>query len=537
MIFSANCNFSRGASFPTMASKLLICISANHATVARWRGGRLVDCEVFAADEAGIAEFRNYAAACGNIPAFMIVDAVEEDYRFETLPHASGSDRAQMVERKLRQYYRASPYCAASLIGRDGGKRRDDRFLFAALTNPEIVAPWLGVLVECQLPVGGIFLLPMVTSGILGMLDGKADNLLLVAAHPAGLRLTFFREGAFRLSRLSRGDAAAAVQGRTIIDEISNTRLYLHALRAATLDEPVSVVFLDHGDQLGDIPRQISEENASLQCSALGSGEIAKRLRLDPALLGISPAVIYLQLLGGSTPENNLASSAITAGYRRYRARRQLFAASAAAACIGLAWSGANLWQQFSTQENIDNTARRTAQVNIEYRTATLQFPAAPTSADNLKRATELAEKLRDSAVSPEPLLQVVGRALAPSPEIVLTELGWQYRPGEFDAGGTAGAAPRQTPPPGGPAPALRRHSGLLAGQVRDFRGDFRQAILSINTLAERLRGDPAVENVRVVQLPLNVSPGLALSGNTSDAPAQGGSADFRIVVTLKQPS
>ncbi|MCW5604758.1 MAG: hypothetical protein KIT18_09475, partial [Burkholderiales bacterium] len=118
-----------------------------------------------------------------------------------------------------------------------------------------------------------------------------------------------------------------------------------------------------------------------------------------------------------------------------------------------------------------------------------------------------------------------------------LTELGWLYGPGEFVAGGPAGAAPRQTPPPGGPAPALRRHSGLLAGQVRDFRGDFRQAILSINTLAERLRGDPAVENVRVVQLPLNVSPGLALSGNTSDAPAQGGSADFRIVVTLKQPS
>jgi len=523
-----------------MASKLLICISANHATVARWRGGRLGECEVFADDEAGITEFRNYAAGCGNIPAFVIVDAVEEDYRVETLPHASGSDRAQMVERKLRQYYRASPYCAASLIGRDSSKRRDDRFLFAALTNPELVAPWLAVLVECQLPVGGIFLLPMVTSGILGMVDGKSDNLLLVAAHPAGIRLTFFREGAFRLSRLSRSDAAAVVPGRAIIDEISNTRLYLHALRAATLDEPVNVLFLDHGDQLGDIPRQISEENPSLQCRVLGSREIAERLRLDPSLLGISPAVIYLQLLGTATPDNNLAAPSVTAGYRRYRARRQLFAASAMTAFVGMAWSGVNLWQQHAVQENIDDAARRTAQVNIAYRTATLQFPAAPTSADNLKRATELAEKLRLSAVSPEPFLQVIARALGSSPEIMLTELGWQYRPGEFEAGNTTGAAsaaPRQNAAPAGPAPALRRHSGLLAGQVRDFKGDFRDAILSINTLADRLRSDPAVENVRVVQLPLNISPGLALSGNTSDTPAQGGSADFRIIVTLKQAS
>lgn len=523
-----------------MASKLLICISANRTTAARWRGGRLEDCVVFAPDETGAGEFRDYVADSGKIPAFIIVDAVEEDYRLETLPHASGSDRAQMVERKLRQYYRNSPYCAASLIGRDNSKRRDDRFLFSALTNPDIVAPWLNVLVEHELPVGGIFLLPVVTSGILPILGSKPHNLLLVATHPAGTRLTFFRDGAFRLSRLSRADAGAEMQVRTLVDELSNTRLYLHALRAATLDESISVVLLDHNDRLGDIARQISEENPSLQCSALGRSDIAKRLRLDPALIDISPATIYLQLLGNRTPDNNLASPAVTAGYRRYRARRQLFTASAAAACIGLAWSGANLWQQFSTQDQIDDTARRTAQVNAEYQTATLQFPAAPTSADNLKRATELAERLRTTASTPEPFMQVIGRALAPSPEIVLTELGWQFRVGEFEAGGQPGAAasaPRQGAAPAGPAPAVRQHSGLLAGQVRDFRGDFRQAILSINALAERLRADPIVESVRVVQLPLNVNPTLALSGNTAETPAQGGSADFRIVVTLKQPS
>ncbi|MDP1674462.1 MAG: hypothetical protein Q8L65_15290 [Burkholderiales bacterium] len=521
-----------------MASKLLICISANRTTAARWRGGRLQDCVVFAPDETGADEFRDYVADSGKIPAFIIVDVVEEDYRLETLPHASGSDRAQMVERKLRQYYRNSPYCAASLIGRDNSKRRDDRFLFSALTNPDIVTPWLNVLVEHELPVGGIFLLPVVTSGILPILGGKSHNLLLVAAHPAGIRLTFFRDGAFRLSRLSRSDASADMQSRTLVDEISNTRLYLHALRAATLDEPVSVVFLDHNDRLGDIARQISEENPSLQCSALGRNDIAKRLRLDPALIDISPAAIYLQLLGSRIPDNNLASPAVTAGYRRHRFRHQLFAASAAAACIGLIWSGANLWQQFSTQGEIDDTVRRTARVNSEYQAATLQFPAAPTSSDNLKRATELAERLRTSATTPEPFMQVIGRALAPSPEIVLTELGWQYRAGEFEAGGQPGAtAPRQGTAPAAPAPAARRHSGLLAGQVRDFTGDFRQAIMSINTFAERLRADPVVESVRVVQLPLNVNPALALSGNTADTPAQGGSADFRIVVVLKQPS
>lgn len=525
-----------------MANKLLLCISINGATAARWKGGRLHDCAVFGSDEAGIAEFRDYIASSSGIPAFLIVDAVEEDYRFETLPHASGSDRAQMVERKLRQYYRSSPYCAASLIGRDASKRRDDRFLFSALTNPEIVGPWLTALMEAGLPVGGIYLLPMVTSGLVDVLDHKSDNLLLVAAHPAGVRLTFFREGVFRLSRLSRGDLTAGIQSRAIVEEISNTRLYLHALRAATLDEPVTVVVLDHGDSLGDTVKLIGDDNPSLHCLHLGRNDIASRIKLDPAWVALSPATIYLQLLGAKTPDNNLASTAVTAEYRRYRARRQLFAASATAAAIGVLWCGFNLWQQFSTDEETAAAARRTAQVNADYDAVTRQFPAAPTTADNLRKATELAQKLRAAAILPERFFEVVGRALTPSPEIALIELGWQNSSTDFEAGialPDAGGPrpPAATPLPGTATTGVRRQSGLISGQVVDFKGDFRRAITSINNLAQRLRDDPAVESVRVVQLPLNASSSLALTGNTTDNPAQAGAAEFKLVLVLKQPS
>jgi hypothetical protein len=520
-----------------MANKLLLCITVNGATAARWKGGRLHDVEVFANSDAGVAGFRDYAAASTGTPGFIIVDAVEEDYRFETLPHASGSDRDQMVERKLRQYYRSSPYCAASLIGRDSSKRRDDRFLFSALTNPEVVAPWLAAMVEAGLPVGGIYLLPMVTPGLVDVLGAKSVNLLLVAVHPAGIRLTFYREGAFRLSRLSRGDATAGPQGRAIVDEISNTRLYLHALRAATLDESVNVVLLDHADRLGETSQLIGADNPSLQCTRLSRGDIAAHLKLDPLLIETSPAAIYLHLLGTKVPGNNLASATVTSGYKRYQTRRQLFAASAAAAAIGLAWSGFNLWQQFTINDDIAVAAQRTAQVNADYQVATGKFPSAPTTADNLKKATELAEKLQSSVTTPERFYQVVGQALATSPEIVLTEFNWQYSATEFEAGTAAGAPRSSTPPANTSGNAARKQSGLIAGQVRDFKGDFRLAINSINALAERLRNDPAVDSVRIVQLPLNVSPTLALSGNTSDNPAQVGAAEFKLVLVLKQPA
>ena len=245
-----------------------------------------------------------------------------------------------------------------------------------------------------------------------------------------------------------------------------------------------------------------------------------------------------MAVLAGTTRRrgNNLASHAVTAGYKHYQSRQQLFAASAVAAAIGIAWAGFNLWHQFSVDSETAAATQRTAQVNAEYQAATGKFPSSPTTADNLKKATELAEKLRTSATTPERFFQVVSQALAPSPEIVLTGLDWQHSTTEFDSGTAAASAPK-APPQTLAGTAVRKQSGLIAGQVRDFRGDFRLAINSITALADRLRSNPAVETVRVLQLPLNVSPTLTLSGNTSDNPAQAGAAEFKLVLVLKQPS
>src|SRR5262249_59332731 len=95
-----------------------------------------------------------------DVPAHVMVDAVEEDYRFETLPHAYGADRVQMATRKLRQHYRNTPYMTAWRIGRDTGKRRDDRYLFSALTNPDLVTDWLEAIIARRLPVSRLYLLP-----------------------------------------------------------------------------------------------------------------------------------------------------------------------------------------------------------------------------------------------------------------------------------------------------------------------------------------------------------------------------------------
>jgi hypothetical protein len=127
--------------------------------------------------------------------------------------------------------------------------------------------------------------------------------------------------------------------------------------------------------------------------------------------------------------------------------------------------------------------------------------------------------------------MHIVSRALEASPSIVLRELGWNYDQGALETGGaaarSAGAAVR-----GGAA--ARRQGGLIAGEIRPFRGDYRAAIETINAFAARLARDPQVAEVQVVKLPLNVNPSLQISGNTLDSREEAGTADFRLLLIMK---
>jgi hypothetical protein len=521
-----------------MADKLLIGISAQIVTTAHWRGGKIVECLTFTNDEGGRADFKEYLDRSADVPAHIMVDAVEEDYRFETLPHAFGSDRAEMVGRKLKQHYRNTTYMAATLLGRDTGKRRDDRYLFSALTNPDLIADLLQAVTARGMPIAGIYLLPMVGAGLLDKLDVKATNLLLVAQHATGLRLTFFRDRQFRLSRLTRGDSGRPEsRTRYFTEEISNTRLYLHALRTMTLDEHLTVLLIDRGDELQEEEAGIARDNPSLECVRLGRGELAGHLGINDELLEASPYAIYLHLLGLKAPLSNLAPASTMVGYQRFQARRAIYAACGALAVAAGVWTGTNLYHTVMLSGDTEYAARQTALLSSQYQEITRQFPQAPTSAENLKKTVEIAQRLRATAHTPQKVMALLGRALEVSPAIIIREFGWKYGVAEIQA---EGAGAREAAPSAGAPSGLagqRKESALIDGEVRPFRGDYRSAIVTINGFAGRLAEEPDVSEVRVVKLPLNVNPALSLSGNTLDNPEQGGTAEFKLLLVLKPPT
>jgi hypothetical protein len=275
----------------------------------------------------------------------------------------------------------------------------------------------------------------------------------------------------------------------------------------------------------------LTRDNPSLSCTRLGLSELAALLAIPEELLQSSPDVISLHLLGLKTPEGNLAPANVTVGFRRHQVRRMIHITTATTALGAALWSTINFSLVMDARSEAGYAARQTLLQQSYYQEVTRQFPAAPTSADNLKRAVEIAQKLRQSARTPETMMITVSAAMLESPSIALREFNWKYdqnitETGESQAGATEAPARGTTAP--------RRQSGLIAGEIRPFRGDFRAAINTINAFAARLARDPAVARVQVVKLPLNVNPSLQISGNTLDNREEAGAADFRLLLVMK---
>jgi hypothetical protein len=502
-----------------MAKKILLCASAFHLSAAIWSGRRLAVCRGFEDDDAGHRAFVNFLHAARNVPVYLTADTVEEDYRFETLPHAFGSDRREMVERKLRQLYRSTPFYGASLQQREGDKRRDDRYLFAALTNGEVFSPWLQMLQDAKVPIAGVFPLPVVMLSLLKRLGLNEPQLLIVSRHSAGVRQTFVKDQSFRISRLTANRAGDQRAQDAYAEEIRNTRMYLDALNVTHVDDVVTVLILDPDGSLATLGDAVVADRRNLRAVRLGPAELIAKVGIDRASLQASADALPLYLLGVDSPDFSLAPPALTAGYSRYRASRAIYAGCVAVAVAGLAWSGLDMYRLMdlgrARQEVLDQTQNQ----QRLYQEITRTFPPAPASADRLRQAVDVAGRIGNMSRLPDRTYQVVSQGLEANPALTLGGMTWRYgKPGESE-----------------PAAAQLAQSALLQVQLLAQPGDFTGALNTVNKFVKDLARHELVATARTVKLPIDPGSSATLRGTTADSRKEEPvKVQFEVEVVLK---
>lgn len=510
-----------------MTTKILLNVSARHVTMGVFSQRRLSAVQSFANDESGSAAFGRLLAAHPRTPVYLMADVVEEDFRSETLPHVVGRARTEMVARKLAQYFRAAPYRAAWRQGRAHGKRRDDQYLFLALSGGDLLRPYLELVEARRAPLAGIYLLPVVSQALVDRLKPDVPGVLLVSMQGGGLRQSFFLEGKLRISRLTPLEASdARTFDHVLADEIEKSRLFLYNSRLFSRDAPLQVWVLDPAGTLRGACEAVPAET-SFSCRALGRDAMVKAFGMAAADLPQDMDALLLCLLGRHPPECSLALPRQTRGFAYYLWRHGIYAAAAAAGVVSVAWGSYNLYAHGNYRERATAARNEAAALRARYDVAARQFPAAPTSADNMRKAVDAVEAMQAHARTPAVAMRTVGQVLAVYTNVGLSRLTWRYGPDK----------PTEAAAIGGAAPLQWQEEVQLEAEIRPFNGDYREALRLIEHLAQNLRSRPGVAEVRVVELPVNLDSKAGLSGNTLDAQNAGASvAQFKLAVKMGRP-
>ena len=232
-------------------------ISTDKLSVYHWDKGELGSSYLFDLDEAGRDNFKRYLKETAKTPMTILVDIIEEEFRHDTIPHVFGSDKQALIERKQSRLFRDASYFYTQNNGREEDGRRDDRLLFMALTNQEILRPWVELLDECKIPLKGILSIPLLLQSYIKTLPDISDHALFVTMQSiSGLRQTFFKKRELQISRLSKlprfGTESYAPKIHTEVDKIQR---YLNSLRLIPSDTLLDVyIIADKStlDQLGD---------------------------------------------------------------------------------------------------------------------------------------------------------------------------------------------------------------------------------------------------------------------------------------------
>ncbi|HSH73650.1 MAG TPA: hypothetical protein VK974_11395 [Methylophilaceae bacterium] len=526
-----------------MFEKIILCATSYQLTAGIWRAGKLHSYQVYQNDEQGHTDFTQFLQQHSKTNVYLLADAVEEDYRLESLPHTFGGARRELVERKLSQLYRGVVYRAAHFIHREKDKRKDDLFLLISLNNAEFMQGWVACIEAQQAPLAGVYLLPMMSEVLVQRLKLKATHLLLSERLNSGLRQTYLHNGRLRISRLAPIPSDMLNRlGYFYLTETEKTRLYLISQRFVTRDTALHMVLPALNESSRQICRAIEQEHGII-CESVNLAEVAQDFKLDVKQLELNPELLHMHLLASGSAPDNIAPASLVKHHKINALRKSINVATAFVVLAGLVLSTLYLKQSVDDAAELKQTITDTRMQEHRYNEVAKNFPTTPIPSAELQVAAELNEAISKYSKAPKRMMQVVSRALDKTPDIQVNRLLWmQTNNVNIQDEDRAQVTPSVSSTPAAstisafvPDPAVLYKVGFVSGEIKRFSGDYRAALNLVSRFADTLKADPEVQFVEVVQAPVNVSSYSNLQGSTTDEKtALTTAALFKLKVILK---
>ena len=494
-----------------IADKVLLFIGAEWVRVYTWRQGRLKAGELLANDTEGHEKFSLLLAEYQGMVCSVLTDLVEEDFRFEAIPHVSGRGHTDIISRKFEQFYRDTPLRHAQVQYRKQDGRRDDMMLFSALTNPGLIMPWLDILLLHQTIITGVYSVPLISHLLVGQ-NTPSHLLMVIWERYSGLREIYFRNGQISFSRLTpfvdEENIAEKLQ-----TELNRTYKYLGSFSLLPAGQPLEVCVVCGGND-SRMLHQILKSSDKARYLIENISQVAKRIGFSDACTGSDVTPLLMHLLGSRSLPNQYAMPAHMHFHRLWRARRVFYSAAAAVVLACVTWVGVSAWWITDIHRQTDAVHIRKETAINQYQAIVATFPHFPVPVEQMKAAVSLVETLPDATLSPQQFLAGVSQELEQFPMIQVNSMSWQASANPDTAGETAAGDTQPGAMPSASAATVSYQEIVLDGEIVSPH-NIRSTIELIHQFRQSLQrtGYKAIP----VVMPLDLGSAASIAGDLDD--------------------
>ncbi len=482
--------------------------------VLRWRKGTVIAANVFEPNEEGFAKFREFVKDHKNVKTMMLVDIIEEDFHSDTIPKVLGKDHQALLTRSLNNNFRDVTYRCALTHGKSETEKGKEEILLGALTNTELLTPWLSEIRRQGIRLTGIQSVSTVGEALLPKigLDGK-PTLLITQQLPWTIRFSFYKNENLYFSRLipTRLNDISEFPD-VIISEIDSTLRYLQYKRLTNNANDINITLI-LAEEYASLTNQTLKNMPNLNYNVRTVPEIAAEVGIKEPLESTTADTIFAHITK-LKPRNHYGRDDDLICHKSHTLKNFLYSISAAVVILGLGFStylGINSAifdkNALSAQNNAQNFQQK-------YEEQSMQLDELLDNAEILKQSVDAVSKLsRDKTYKPEYLLEKLSRVIANFPQIQLGKIEITYDTGLVvpDPANPASMEPNLEPPnPTYPKPILNIDATLI-GMDKDYRESLKLVAKFKNDLANL----NSVTKVEIVKQPVEITPETQFSGNT----------------------
>jgi hypothetical protein len=488
-----------------MRDRRLLYLDAHQLSALLWQSGELADEGVFAANADGLRKFSDYLGERGKSVFTILVNSSEESFHTERIPFLRGTDRRNVVERKLGQLFFNKALTASLSLGYEKSTRKDERVLFAALNDANVFVPWLAAIKAAGGTLSGIYSLPLLVPVLLKKLRIAPQRSLFLSIQDQSIRQSYLEAGELNFSRLAPlPDAGIATIAQAFSTETQTLRQYLASQRLIGRKEMTTAFVLAHEDALPDIAARCVD-NETIHYQFIGIEECAQKIAMKILPASSHCEALFLHLLASSPPKIQFANDAQRHGYHLARIESLLLGAGALALSACLLVSLQLTVETREVGEAAVALASEAALSRQRYQDIVQTFPPLATTTESLRQVFERHQRL--AQVFPDRLFRELGDALETLPEVEIEAIDW-------NAGAGSTAAPAS------PAPATPAGNGGNVSEAIVLRGtlklapdvDARRTLAVFDKLVLALNANPALR-VEIVKRPFDIGSAQALKG------------------------